>query len=117
MNQKPNTRASSLRHLITFERLTGVVDNTTGGLNDSWVVAFQARAAKYEFDQTFTAQEEQRDHVTASSRTVQFRVRFRSDIDTTMRVKLGTQVYRIRSVVEVGHREWTDVICAEYLNE
>ena len=98
--------AGQLDRLITIEQPTETT-SATGGRTETWAEFAQAWAGKRDLSgrEFFQAQAVQSEIGTA------FRIRWRSAITTKMRINDGGDLYDIEAIVEVGRREWIDLMC------
>ena len=98
--------AGQLDHLVIIEQLTETI-SATGGHTETWAEFAKAWAGKRDLRgrEFFQAQAVQSEIGTA------FRIRWCSAITTKMRVNDDGDLYGIEAIVEVGRREWIDLMC------
>lgn len=102
-------RASSLRHLVDFERLTVVRGSAGGATKGTWGPIEQNVFAEFmpEKGREFFAS-----RGLVNEQNAVFRVRYREDLTAKDRVKFAGAYYNIVSLVnEMGLRRFTLVYC------
>lgn len=97
----------NLDRRVTFQTANHTPDST-GYIGPAYADAFTVwaevvpqdlRNAEPFVDQTFNPQQ-----------VMIFRVRYRTDIDTTMRILHNNEIYDIEMVVEIGRREGLEIV-------
>ena len=109
--------AGKLDRLITVEAATVTRDATTGAEAKAWAqlgAAFWAEVLESATgnDEGLAA------GISTSARPTRVRCRYRSDIDPTMRLNLGSsQLLQIIGVAMLGRREGLELACKEWAHE
>ena len=97
-----------LDRIITIQQRTVARDPSFGGEIVTWVdldevwASFRPRTATERF--------ENESNIELASNTAAFRVRYRSDVDETMRIVHDGHEWDIEGIVEVGRRDKLDLI-------
>ena len=82
-------------------------ENDLGELEDSWEIYLERRARKME--------KAGREYVSNAreigKRVVVFRTHYTEDIKTSDRVFYYKKYYDVEDVLEIGRRDWTDIVC------
>lgn len=107
----------SLDRRVTIEQRVPGVDATFGDVTGAWsalATVWASFAATLDTDAG--GAEVVRDRQRVLVRQTQVRIRFRSDVTTSMRVSLadGSRTLQIVSIAEVGRREALDLMCEDY---
>lgn len=102
-------RPGKLRHRITLQQVTRTPDGI-GGYTETWtdVATVWAAVEPLRGRELFDAEQVQ------SEITHRVRIRYRSGVDSSMRVRFGARLFRIQSVIDVDerHRE-IQLMCQE----
>jgi len=102
-------RASDRRHRITIEERTEVAD-TAGGFTTTWSTKYYCRAAIWPIASNERIEAHRLEHTT----THRIRILYRSDIDSSMRVKYGSRYFRIDSIINPDERgKLLDILATE----
>lgn len=59
----------------------------------------------------------QAERVDAYVRPTKVYIRWRADVDTTMRLSYGGELLKIDGTAELGRRQWLEMACAEWSHE
>ena len=89
---------------VTIERYTATTDSW-GHPTKTWSTLAEVWAQKKEVRAVERTEQAQ---IVALSFT-QFRIRYRNDVDTTMRISYGSQYYYITAVKELGRQEGLEI--------
>ena len=96
-----------LDRIVTIQQRT-VVRDSFGGEVVTWVDLAQVWASFR--PRTATERFENESNIELASNTAAFRVRYRSDLDETMRIVHDGHEWDIEGIVEVGRRDKLDLI-------
>lgn len=100
----------SLNRRITIQSQVGGTDDAGQPL-DAWA-AVATVWANVLGNTGMGAIKDVQGNIGASINQYSFRIRFRADLDSGMRVLYGDDVYDIKEVrLDLEHREWTDLVC------
>lgn len=89
-------RAGKLRHRITIEKPGQTQDPVTGEMVPGWELVASVRADK----RPSSAREFKQSQAGQSEITGEFQIRYRDDIDATMRIVHKGKIYNIEGVLE-----------------
>lgn len=103
------TTAGQLDTLVTLLQPSVTQEGTYGSTSTSWASAGDVWAQVLERagSEGVTA-----DQVVAA-KGADVRIRYRSDVSATWRVRIGTRTLRIVTAVMVGRGQWLDLACTE----
>lgn len=59
----------------------------------------------------------QADALAAYQRPMKIRIRWRADVDTTLRLNYGGRLLQITGTAELGRRQWLELACQEWAHE
>jgi len=99
-------RAGALDRRITFQKKS-VSQNTFGELDETWAAYVTVWAAREHLRgrELWSAKQ------VAAKIETRYRIRYRTDLDPTMRLIDGSRTYDIHSIREVGNRnQWLEVL-------
>ena len=104
-------RAGSLDRLITIQS-KGVTRSASGQENVTWsdVATVSARKRDTKGEERFRAGQRE-DRV----ETI-FTIRWRGDLDPSMRVRLGTVFYELKGIVELGRRDGLELLTSRQIS-
>lgn len=108
-------QAGKLRHLITLQRPTRTQDTTTGAITEGWTDVATVWAAI----EPLSAREFVGSQAVQSEVTTRITIRFRDDVDATMRATYRGKIYNIQAVLpdrETGY-DYLTLPCSEGANE
>ena len=94
-------QAGKLRHRIDIEQQVGTSTNEYNEVTTGWAALVSSLPAQVE---TTGGDERRYQQQTEAGMTHVVLIRYRSDVTPTMRVKWGTRVLHIESVVETDNR-------------
>jgi SPP1 family predicted phage head-tail adaptor len=100
---------------VTIERRTVAKDSTYGSAVETWTVLAVAWVERQ--DALPSRQESLQQGVERSRVPIRYRLRYRSDVDSTMRVRDGSQLLQIvggPTEIGPGRREWMELACEEF---
>lgn len=100
-------RTGQLARLVTLERVSGQSRTATGGVVDTWA----ALATVYASRRDTLGSERVAQGVEVSTADSVFRIRWRGDVTTAVRLVEGGVTFDITAVAELGRREWLDLTC------
>lgn len=107
--------AGQLRHRIQVEHRVETQDPNTGAVSTKWeqLGKFWARVTPLSGREIMAASAEY------SSVSARIRMRYRDDINSTMRIVHRNRVYNIRAVLPDSESglEWLTLLCGEGVNE
>jgi head-tail adaptor len=110
--------AGKLDRLITVESFTVARDSGTGAEVRTWATLGAAFWAEVLESATATDEGLTAAGVATYARPTRVRCRYRSDIDATMRLNLGSnQLLQIIGVAMIGRREGLELACKEWAHE
>lgn len=101
--------AADLRHRLTIQTLSQVSDGQ-GGFTESWVdgATLSAKIEPSKGWERFQAQQ------VATPVTHKITTRYRSDLTTAHRLKLGARIFRIKELLNVEERnQWLQIRAIE----
>lgn len=99
----------ALRHRLTLESLATSPDGG-GGVDESWIEAATLWGEITPLAGGETAHAER----LAGRHTYEIRIRYRAGVVPAMRLRLGTRVFHILAVENVGERNrWLKLVCEE----
>lgn len=103
------TTVGQLDTLITLLQPTAAQEGTYGSTSTSWASAGDvwAHVVERPGSEGVTA-----DQVVAA-KGADIRIRYRADVSSTWRVRIGTRTLRITAAVMVGRSQWLDLACTE----
>lgn len=88
-------RIGKLRHRVTLQKVARVRDMATGGWRDAWVDHDKVWAGV----EPLSAREFIAAQASQSEVTARIQIRYRSDVDATMRILYRGKVYNIHGVL------------------
>lgn len=59
----------------------------------------------------------QAEALAAYQRPMKIRIRWRADVDTTLRLNYGGRLLQINGTAELGRRQWLELACQEWSHE
>jgi SPP1 family predicted phage head-tail adaptor len=104
-----NQPAGELDRRITLQSPVITRDPDFGSESLTWSTQAEVWARLSERQTAESVQAEQR----VMLRSTTLRIRWRAGVLSTWRVLLGTRVLRITGTLELGRREWLDLMCEE----
>lgn len=108
----------TLDRRVQIERQVSTRAPGTGADVKTWAILATLWASVDEFTNTGATEEYMREGVEVHGAISRIRIRYRSDIDTTMRVNLGNGVLRqIVGMAMMGRREGLELSCKEWSHE
>ncbi len=114
------TRAGSLNREITIQYQTVSQDPVYGTEVPSWAALGGGRMAAEWIDTPPSRSEGVKQGLTVARNQSRCRIRWRNDVDSTMRVVLhgdGDVVYQIiGGPAMIGRKEWLEIVCEKYAN-
>lgn len=107
--------SGKLRHRVTIERPDTVQDPTTGEMVTGWATVATVWAEK----RPSSAREFKQSQAGQSEIGGEFRIRYRSDVDATMRIVHKGKLYNIEGVLEDNEsgQEWLTLPYSEGVND
>ncbi|AOY88649.1 head-tail adaptor protein [Marinobacter salinus] len=104
-----------LRHRITIEKPGQTQDPATGEMIDGWQLVDEVWAAK----RPSSAREFKQSQAGQSEITGEFQIRYRDDVDATMRILHKGKVYNIEGVLEDNESgmEWLTLPYSQGVND
>jgi len=99
----------ALRHRLTLEQLS-LSPDSGGGVTESWVQVAQVWGAI----EPLSGRERVEAARIAGRHMYDIRLRFRADVDPSMRLRMGTRIFHILSIEDVdGRGQWLKALCEE----
>lgn len=104
------TPAAQLDRRIQLQAPTLTQDPSYGSSQTSWATTATVWARLLERQVAEAVETDTR----VMTRSITLRIRHRTDVLSTWRVALGSRTLQITGVLEVGRREFLDLMCEEY---
>jgi SPP1 family predicted phage head-tail adaptor len=101
---------------VTIQQRTVARDATFGSEVPTWS-DLATVWAKVSESSTQPGNRGQVERVDAYVRPTKVFIRWRADVDTTMRLSYEGQLLKIDGTAEIGRRQWLEMACAEWSHE
>lgn len=108
-------QAGQLDRQVTIQRRAETRETALGSVQVTWPVLATVWAQVVE--SSTASDEAMRAGVQTFARPSKVRIRWRSDIDTTMRINHGGQLLQILGIAELGRRQGLELACKEWAHE
>lgn len=109
--------AGQLDRRVRIERKVITRDQQYRSQVVSWVTLATVWAQVLESSTAASSNPGEGEAVNAYARPTRIRMRYRGDVDTTMRVNLGGRLYQINGTAELGRRDGLELACQEWAHE
>jgi SPP1 family predicted phage head-tail adaptor len=109
--------AGSLDHQVTIQQRTVARDATYGSETVAWSDLATVWARVVESSTAPSSGRGQAERVDAYVRPTKVYIRWRADVDTTMRLVHNGQLLKIDGTAELNRRQWLEMACAEWSHE
>lgn len=106
--------AGNLDRRISIQQKSVAREATYGGETITWVALATVWAQVLE---SATDGEFEQGGTLAYARPTRVRIRYRSDVDPTMRLAIGSRILQITGTAEIGRREYLELACKEWAHE
>lgn len=107
--------ANDLDRLVTIERPSVTRDPVYGSEVVAWVpVVSNEWARVIESSTPPAANPGQAEAIAAYVRPTKVLIRWRADVDTTMRIVADGQLLQIQGTAMIGRRQWLEMACQEW---
>ena len=110
--------ANDLDRVITIEQRTVTRDPVFNSEVVTWSTLVAGEWAQVVESSTAPSSNPgQADAVAAYVRPTKVRIRWRSDVDTSMRINADGQLLQIQGTAMLGRRQWLEMSCQEWAHE
>ena len=109
--------AGDLDRQVTIQQRSVTRDATFGAEVVTWSDLATVWAKVAESSMATAANRGQPERVDAYGRPTKVYIRWRDDVDTTLRLSYGGQLLKIDGTAELGRRQWLEMACAEWSHE
>lgn len=114
------TSAGNLDRRVAIEAKSVTRDPVYGSESVSWstLATVWAQVLEYAADnEALTGSATSTGSAHTYRRPVRVRMRWRSDVDTAMRLRVGTRLLQITGTAELGRRQGLELACQEWSHE
>ncbi len=109
--------AGDLDHQVTIQQRSVARDPAFGAEVPTWSDLATVWAKVLESSTPPPSNRGQPERVDAYVRPTKVYIRWRSDVDTTMRLSHNGQLLKIDGTAEINRRQWLEMACAEWSHE